>query len=59
MHIFDLDQVLYGKEISVIPVVKLRDEVKFASFEALKKQIVEDAAQAKLALACQSVKDLI
>jgi riboflavin kinase/FMN adenylyltransferase len=51
VHIFDLDSNLYGKPITVFPIAKIREEIKFASFEALKDQIQADAAQARLLLA--------
>ncbi|GEA11851.1 bifunctional riboflavin kinase/FAD synthetase [Alteromonas sp. KUL49] len=47
VHIFDLKSDLYGKPIKVMPVAKIRDEQKFASFEALKIQIQRDADQAR------------
>jgi riboflavin kinase/FMN adenylyltransferase len=50
VHLFGFDRELYGKSISVTPIKKLREEQKFDSFELLKKQIVEDAKQAKLIL---------
>ena len=51
VHIFDLSSDLYGKPITVFPMAKIRDEIKFDSFEALKDQIQADAAQARLLLA--------
>jgi riboflavin kinase/FMN adenylyltransferase len=51
VHIFDLSSDLYGKPITVFPTAKIRDEIKFASFEALKEQIQADAAKARLLLA--------
>ena len=51
VHIFDLSADLYGKPITVLPIAKIRDEIKFASFEALKDQIQADAAEARLLLA--------
>ena len=50
VHIFDLASDLYGKPIWVYPVAKIRNEQKFASFEALKDQIQQDANQARLLL---------
>ena len=46
-HIFDFDRELYGKEIMVEFVTKMREEVKFDSLEALKTQIVKDCEAAK------------
>lgn len=46
-HLFDFNQQVYGKHICVEPVVFLRDEMKFASFDELKMQIARDAEQAR------------
>ncbi|MCW8092929.1 bifunctional riboflavin kinase/FAD synthetase [Alteromonas sp. ASW11-130] len=50
VHLFNFTGSLYGQPIVVYPVVKLRDEKKFASFEALKEQIQQDANAARIAL---------
>lgn len=50
VHLFDFQDDLYGKTISVVPTKKLREEQKFDSFEILKQQIVDDAKQARAAL---------
>lgn len=47
VHFFDYDGDLYGKPIRVFPVKKIRNEMKFASFEALKQQIEQDALVAR------------
>jgi riboflavin kinase/FMN adenylyltransferase len=47
VHLFDFDQVIYGRQVCVEFKHKLRDEKRFESFEALKQQIVHDAEQAK------------
>ncbi|MEF1301081.1 riboflavin kinase, partial [Vibrio owensii] len=39
---------LYGKQLEVKLLHKLRDEQKFESFEALKQQIVLDAEAARV-----------
>jgi len=46
-HLFDFNEQLYGKAVSVIPQAFLRDETKFESIEALKKQIDRDVKTAK------------
>ena len=46
-HLFDFDGDLYGQNLRVHFMQKLRDETKFASPEALVKQIVKDIVLAK------------
>lgn len=46
-HFFDFDGDLYGKPIRVHPVKKIRNEMKFASFDALRQQIEQDAREAR------------
>ncbi len=47
VHVFDFAGELYGREIEVEFVAKLRDEVKFDSLDALTEQMKIDAAQAR------------
>jgi riboflavin kinase / FMN adenylyltransferase len=47
VHVFDFAGELYGREIEVEFVAKLRDEVKFNSLDALTEQMKVDAAQAR------------
>ena len=47
VHLFDFDENLYGKQLEVSLLKKLRDEQRFESFEALKKQIELDAEAAR------------
>ena len=47
VHIFDYAGSLYGEQIKVYPVKKLRDEHKFDSFDELKQQIQRDAEAAR------------
>ena len=47
VHVFDFSGDLYGREIEVEFVAKLRDEVKFDSLDALIVQMKVDAAQAR------------
>jgi riboflavin kinase/FMN adenylyltransferase len=47
VHVFDFQQSVYGQHIQVEPIQFLRDEMKFASFEALKAQIQTDAVIAR------------
>jgi riboflavin kinase/FMN adenylyltransferase len=46
-HLFDFDGDLYGREIEVEFVARLRDEECFASLEALSAQMELDAAEAR------------
>jgi riboflavin kinase/FMN adenylyltransferase len=46
-HVFDFDADLYGWEIAVEFVAKLREEAHFASLEALTGQMQRDAAEAR------------
>jgi riboflavin kinase/FMN adenylyltransferase len=45
--IFNFDDDLYGKQLKIEPVQKLRDEMKFDSLEALKEQMKTDCILAK------------
>ena len=47
VHSFDFDGDLYGKRVEVELVAKIRDEQPFESLDALKKQILNDANEAK------------
>jgi len=50
-HLFDLDEDLYGARLRLHLIARLRGEEKFASFDALKAQIVRDASEARSLLA--------
>lgn len=47
VHIFDFHTQIYGQAIEVRFLHKIRAEIKFESFEALKQQIAEDVKQVK------------
>lgn len=47
VHLFDFIGDLYGRQVAVEFVHKLRDEKRFDSFVALKAQIEQDAQQAR------------
>jgi len=47
VHIFDFDQDIYGKQLQVDFLYKLRDEEKFTDLETLTDKINQDVAQAK------------
>jgi riboflavin kinase/FMN adenylyltransferase len=53
-HLLNYNGNLYGKEIAVEFVQKLRDEQRFSSFEALKTQIERDIREAEGLLARDS-----
>ncbi|GAA3906241.1 bifunctional riboflavin kinase/FAD synthetase [Halomonas cibimaris] len=55
VHLFDFDGDLYGRRMTVIPCARLRGEVKFADFQALKNQIARDQAAARRYLAATSL----
>ena len=52
-HVFDFDGSLYGRELDVEFVAKIRDEEKFASLDALVQQMHHDASEARRLLAGQ------
>jgi riboflavin kinase/FMN adenylyltransferase len=47
VHLFDFDQEIYGRHLEVELRLKLRDEKRFESFDALKQQIQLDARVAR------------
>ncbi len=47
VHLMDLCKDLYGQEMEVAFLGKIRDEVGFSSDEALKAQILKDIEKAK------------
>ena len=51
-HLFDFSGDLYGREIEVEFVAKLRDEICFMTLEALTAQVHRDAADARRILNC-------
>lgn len=56
-HLFDFNGDLYGQHIKIDFVGKIRDEIKFVNFAALKTQINLDAAKAKQLLHEDTVKE--
>ena len=46
IHFFDFDRDIYGKEIQVDVLVRLRDERKFDSIESLRRQLEDDRQNA-------------
>lgn len=55
-HLLDYTGDLYGRELEVIPRVKLREERRFASMEALQAAIGEDIRAARAWFATQAPK---
>jgi riboflavin kinase/FMN adenylyltransferase len=47
VHLFDFARTIYGEHVQVEFRKRLRDERRFESFEALRRQILLDAAQAR------------
>jgi len=51
VHLFDFEADLYGAELRVHLVTRLREERKFAGLDELKAQIAKDSAEARAVLA--------
>ena len=47
VHLFDFTEDIYGRYVEVEFVTRLREERRFPSFADLRRQILEDAAQAR------------
>jgi riboflavin kinase/FMN adenylyltransferase len=52
-HLFDFDGDLYGREIEVEFVARLRDELRFDTVDAMVQQMHADAADARRMLAAR------
>ncbi|WP_075879583.1 bifunctional riboflavin kinase/FAD synthetase [Vreelandella massiliensis] len=57
VHLFDFDGDLYAKRCTVYPCARLRGEMKFDDFDALKAQIKRDQARARRYLEGFNVAD--
>jgi riboflavin kinase/FMN adenylyltransferase len=53
VHVFDFDGDLYGRQIAVDFVARLRDETRFDDLDALRRQMELDAVEARRALAAE------
>ncbi|MBS4013228.1 MAG: hypothetical protein KGZ97_05630 [Bacteroidetes bacterium] len=49
-HLFGVNQDLYGKEISLHFIEKIRDEIKFSNLDNLKSQLIKDRESASIIL---------
>ena len=47
VFVFDFDQEIYGENVNVIFRQKCRNEIKFGSFDELKKQIEKDVEKSR------------
>jgi riboflavin kinase/FMN adenylyltransferase len=47
VHLFDFDREVYGEQVRVRFVARIRDEKKFDSFDELRQQILRDAEVAR------------
>jgi riboflavin kinase/FMN adenylyltransferase len=56
-HLFDFSGDLYGREMEVDLVARLRDELKFPSLDALKAEMARDIARARAVLAERAFGD--
>jgi riboflavin kinase/FMN adenylyltransferase len=56
VHVFDFDGDLYGRQICVDFVARLRDETRFDNLAALRRQMELDAVEARRALAADTDK---
>ena len=46
-HLFDIDIDLYGDELTIYPLIKIRDNQKFENLDALVSQIKQDETQVR------------
>ncbi|MBZ0242441.1 MAG: riboflavin kinase, partial [Bacteroidales bacterium] len=51
VNIFDFDKEIYGEEITISFIDRIRDEHKFENLEALSRQLTKDSLTAKALLA--------
>jgi riboflavin kinase / FMN adenylyltransferase len=51
VHLFDFDRECYGAHVRVDLISKIRDDMRFVSFDELRDQIAVDAKRAKAILA--------
>jgi riboflavin kinase/FMN adenylyltransferase len=56
VHLFNFDREVYGQLVEVEFIDRIRDEMKFESFDALRRQILEDADKARRLLGVKQEK---
>jgi riboflavin kinase/FMN adenylyltransferase len=47
VHLLDFNEDIYGQEIRVNFIQRIRDEIKFSSIDALSHQITQDVLAAR------------
>jgi riboflavin kinase/FMN adenylyltransferase len=57
VHVFDFDGDLYGRQLGVDFVARLRDETRFDDLESLRLQMELDAAEARRLLADKGTQE--
>ena len=55
VHLIDFDQDIYGQELEVKFIERLREEVRLPSLDALKEQIAKDTAKARKVLGIEII----
>lgn len=55
VHLFDVNEDLYGQRLRVYPCARLRGEITFDGLDALKQQISVDQTQARHYFACHGL----
>lgn len=58
IHVFDFNDRIYGEEIEIFILEKIRDEQNFPSLEALKEQLKKDEEKCRLVLQHHSLVEL-
>ena len=56
VHLFNFDREVYGQLVEVEFIDRIRDEMKFESFDALRRQILDDADKARRLLGVKQEK---
>jgi riboflavin kinase/FMN adenylyltransferase len=56
-HLLDFAGDLYGRDVEVLLVARIRDEMRFASREELQRQIERDIREARRILALRALPE--